>query len=116
MSAPTRSRKFIPAPYLSRLRTICDGGLTRSALLRLVRSLSGANTPSGREIPSRREAKAGLVLYALLVPFGLWALVSRDFVTGSLLTAIGVVGCAGIAGRNLGTGAPRDEQNKGGSP
>ena len=110
MSAPKR-RPVFPAPLLPRLRTLRDGGLTRSALSRLVRILSGAGTPAGREIPSRREAGAGLVLYALLVPFGLWDLVSRDFVTGTLLTAIGLVGGAGIALRNLVPRAPGDARN-----
>ena len=108
MSAPKRSRRFVPGLSLPRLRTLRGGGLGKSALSRLVRILSGTGTPAGREIPSRREAGAGLVLYALLVPFGLWDLVSRDFVTGTLLTAIGLVGGAGIARRNLGPGAPRD--------
>ena len=40
----------------------------------LIRTLSGAEMPAGRETPSRPEAKAGLVLYALLVPFGIRAL------------------------------------------
>ena len=115
MSNPSRRRWFVPGLSLPRLRTLRDGGLTRSALSRLVRLLSGTGTPAGREIPSRREAGAGLVLYALLVPFGLWDLVSRDFVTGTLLTAIGLVGGAGIALRNLGPGAPRDGRNTGGS-
>ena len=108
MSNPSRRRWFVPGLSLPRLRTLRDGGLTRSALSRLVRLLSGTGTPAGREIPSRREAGGGLVLYALLVPFGLWALVSRYWVTGTLLTAIGLVGGAGIARRNLGPGAPRD--------
>jgi hypothetical protein len=116
MSGPKRRKKVLSGLPLPRLRTIGSGGLTRSAPLRFVRLLSGANTPAGREIPSRREAGAGLVLYALLIPFDIWALDSRDFVTGSLLTAIGLVGCAGIALRNLCPGAPRDGQDKGGSP
>ena len=115
MSNPSRRRWFVPGLSLPRLRTLRDGGLTRSALSRLVRLLSGTGTPAGREIPSRREAGAGLVLYALLVPFGLWDLVSRDFVTGTLLTAIGLVGGAGIALRNLGPGAPRDGWNSHGA-
>ena len=115
MSVPKRSRWFVPGLSLPRLRTIHDGGITRSALSRLVRILSGTGTPAGREIPSRREAGAGLVLYALLVPFGLWDLVSRDFVTGTLLTVIGLVGGAGIALRNLGPGAPRDGRNSHGA-
>lgn len=115
MSGPKRSRWFVPGLSLPRLRTLPGGGLGKSALLRLVRLLSGTGTPAGREIPSRREAGAGLVLYALLVPFGLWDLVSRDFVTGTLLTAIGLVGGAGIALRNLVPGAPGDARNSHGA-
>ena len=115
MSAPKRRKWFVPGLSLPRLRTLSGGGLAKNALPRLVRLLSGAGTPAGREIPSRREAGAGLVLYALLVPFGLWALGSRDFVTGSLLTAIGAVGVAGIALRNLARpGAPGDGRSDGG--
>ena len=106
---PVSSRTF------ARFRELCAAGFSGRTGTRLVRALSGRESPTGRETPSRREAGAGLVLYALLVPFGVRALVGRYWVTGSLLTAIGLVGGAGIALRNLGPGAPGDGRNTGGS-
>ena len=110
-------RKALPVSSRTvfRFRELCAGSLTRSALARLVRRLSGDQTPAGREIPSRREAWGGFVLYALLVPFGLWALRDGSLVTGTLLTAIGCTGCAGIALRNMtGPGSPPGGRNEGG--
>ena len=89
-------------------------GFTRNALVRRLRTLSGAQSPAGRETPSRREAGTGLVLYALLVPFGIRALVGRYWVTGSLLTAIGLVGCLGIVLRNLGSPSTTEGPDDGG--
>ena len=73
-----------------------EGGLSR-----LVRKISGEGSESGRDRPSRGQAWTGLVLYGLLIPFGIWALLGRAWVTGSLLLGIGAVGSAGIAVRNL---------------
>ena len=105
---PVSSRTF------ARFRELCAAGFSGRTGTRLVRALSGRESPTGRETPSRREAGTGLVLYALLVPFGVRALVGRYWVTGSLLTAIGLVGCLGIVLRNLGSPSPKDGPGDGG--
>ena len=98
----------------ARLRELCAAGISAKPGARLLRAIAGTQTPAGRETPSRREARAGLVLYALLLPFGIRALVGRYWVTGSLLTAIGLVGCLGIVLRNLGSPSPKDGPGDGG--
>ncbi len=99
---------------IARFREFCAMGFAGRAGTRLARALSGAETSAGQEIPSRREAWVGLVLYALLVPFGVRALWAGYLVTGSLLTAIGLIGCAGIALRNMRLPSPTDEPDGGG--
>ena len=104
----------VSARTIARFRELCAMEFAGRTGTRLVRAISGAETPTGREIPSRREAGTGLVLYALLIPFGVRALWAGYLVTGSLLTAIGLIGCGGIALRNLGPGSPSDEPDDGG--
>ena len=82
----------------ARLRELCAAGFSGRTGTRLVRALSGAQSHAGRETPSRREAGTGLVLYALLVPFGVRAL----------------VGCLGIALRNLGSPSSTNGAGDGG--
>ena len=108
-------RRLLPRifPFRSRGLLFREAGSFRfseGGLSRLVRKLSGEGSESGRALPSRGQAWTGLVLYGLLVPFGIWALLGRAWVTGTLLLGIGAVGSAGMVVRNLWPG-PNPPQN-----
>ena len=96
-------------PPVSRLREIWPSGILRGTLSALVRKISGAGEAAGKDAPSRRQSFVGLVLYSLLIPFGIQALWAHYWVTGPLLLGIGFAGVAGIAVRNLG---PRSGASK----
>lgn len=108
-------RRLLPRifPLRSRGLLFPEAGsflFSKGGLSRLVRKVSGEGSETGRELPSRGQAWTGLVLYGLLIPFGIWALLGRAWVTGSLLTGIGAVGSAGMVVRNLWSG-PNPPQN-----
>ena len=108
-------RRLLPRifPLRSRGLLFREAGsfrFSKGGLSRLVRKISGEGSETGRDLPSRGQAWTGLVLYGLLIPFGIWALLGRAWVTGTLLTGIGAVGSAGMVVRNLWSG-PNPTQN-----
>ena len=108
-------RRLLPRifPLRSRGLLFREAGsfrFSKGELSRLVRKISGEGSETGRELPSRGQAWTGLVLYGLLIPFGIWVLLGCAWVTGTLLPGIGLVGSAGMVVRNLWSG-PNPPQN-----
>lgn len=102
-------RRLLPRifPLRSRGLLFREAGsfrFSKGGLSSLVRKVSGEGSETGRERPSRSQEWIGLVLYGLLIPFGIWALLGRAWVTGTLLTGIGAIGSAGMVVRNLWSG------------